>query len=87
MDKRRVFRNTVKLQITYIIQTSFYRKRKTMKKIFEAKEDDTNRETVYYWNNKYIALLEKYNELLLKESIINEKNHEMNKVFRDSSNI
>jgi hypothetical protein len=56
-----------------------------MKKIFEAKEEETNRETVYYWMNKYIALLEKYNELLLNDSIVTEKNTEMNKIFRDSS--
>ena len=39
-----------------------------MKNIFEVKEENTNRETVYYWMNKYISLLEKYNELLLKEA-------------------
>ena len=39
-----------------------------MKNVFEVKEENTNRETVYYWMNKYISLLEKYNELLLKEA-------------------
>ena len=56
-----------------------------MKKIFEAKEEDTSRESVYYWMNKYIALLEKYNELLLKESEINEKLNEFSKFYTDSS--
>jgi hypothetical protein len=39
-----------------------------MKNIFETKEESTSRESVYFWMNKYISLLEKYNELLLKEA-------------------
>ena len=37
-----------------------------MKRIFDSKEEAVNRESVYYWMNKYISLLEKYNELLLQ---------------------
>jgi len=37
-----------------------------MKRNFDPKEEAVNRESVYYWMNKYITLLEKYNELLLQ---------------------
>lgn len=37
-----------------------------MKRIFDPKEEPASRENVYYWMNKYISLLEKYNELLLQ---------------------
>jgi|GEM_PF-5835214 len=37
-----------------------------MKRIYDAKEETVNRESVYYWMNKYISLLERYNELLLQ---------------------
>ncbi len=33
-----------------------------------AIDDNNASESVYYWMNKYIALLEKYNELLVKAS-------------------
>ena len=56
-----------------------------MKKIFEAKEEETSRESVYYWMNKYIALLEKYNELLLRESELNEKMNDFSKYYKDST--
>ncbi len=39
-----------------------------MKRIVESKEEVISRENVYYWMNKYISLLEKYNELLLEQS-------------------
>lgn len=39
-----------------------------MKRIVESKEEVIGRENVYFWMNKYIALLEKYNELLLQQS-------------------
>ena len=37
-----------------------------MKRIFDPKDETASRENVYYWMNKYITLLEKYNELLLQ---------------------
>jgi transcriptional regulator with XRE-family HTH domain len=39
-----------------------------MKRLMESKEEVENSESVYFWMNKYISLLEKYNELLLKAS-------------------
>ena len=39
-----------------------------MKQPFESRDEALNRENVYYWMNKYITLLEKYNDLLLQYS-------------------
>ena len=39
-----------------------------MKRLMETREEAENSESVYFWMNKYIALLEKYNELLLKST-------------------
>jgi len=39
-----------------------------MKKLVETRDEVENAESVYFWMNKYIALLEKYNELLLKSA-------------------
>jgi hypothetical protein len=39
-----------------------------MKQNFDSKEEALNRDNVYYWMNKYISLLEKYNELLVQQS-------------------
>ena len=39
-----------------------------MKRIVESKEEVIGRENVYFWMNKYISLLEKYNELLVQQS-------------------
>lgn len=39
-----------------------------MKRLVETRDEVENSESVYYWMNKYITLLERYNELLIKAS-------------------
>ena len=53
-----------------------------MKRLMETREEAENTESVYFWMNKYIALLEKYNELLLRSS---DKDGDMNSETFDNS--
>ncbi|WP_423149290.1 hypothetical protein [Rubrolithibacter danxiaensis] len=50
-----------------------------MKHLFDIKEEAVNRD-IYYWMNKYISLLEKYNELLLQQSLKEEDEFEKRNV-------
>jgi transcriptional regulator with XRE-family HTH domain len=58
-----------------------------MKRLMETREEAENSETVYFWMNKYIALLEKYNELLLSSTVKDANDEHKNDFFENSEKL